>query len=77
MSGEEFENAKSLLDDALRSALKSFADWTAEQWLMEEGKDKWPHAEEYPGDEYLKAFNDGLRTVPDALTCFLDEMGYS
>lgn len=70
----DFEYAMSQLQESYRGGLKAFADWCEKTWVFEIGKEKWPHGDEYPGDEYVKAYNAGIESIQGALNCFLDDM---
>lgn len=69
---DEFVFALSKIEEAYRDGLKAFVTWLGDNW-QHETKEKWPHAEPYPGDAHKNGWNEAIGTISGALEVFLDE----
>jgi hypothetical protein len=74
MAEEDMEYAISYIHEGFKGALRHFAKWFSGSWKYG-GKEQWErtYAEPYPGDEYIKGYNDGVEAIHVAMDCFLDE----
>lgn len=71
--GAEYQGALSMLEVAMRDAVKAFAQWHIENWQI--SREQWIKEcrEKPPSEKYIDGFNAGVKSVADSLDTFLDE----
>lgn len=73
MSGEEYQASLSILEVALRDALKAYVQWHVGNWKMT--KEQWlrEFANDPPKGDYFDGYTAGVESAVDSLDMFLDE----
>lgn len=78
MENSNIDSALFKLREGFIDAMRHFSEWFSHTWKHSYDQEKWSktYAEDYPGDVYIKGYNDGVESVKIALDCFLEEELY-
>lgn len=62
--------------ELLKDAIRSFSEWAAANWTMKDGEAEALTDPSPCPKEYERGYNAGVESLPDAVACWMEELGY-